>query len=93
MGIRQRVVYGILLRSGIAVDPFYPFAMHQSHALHAGKGDAYSALHAGVPKETYESEARVALSPAGVAALRKAGFAGVVVESSAGVAANFSVRC
>lgn len=45
-----------------------------------------------MPKETYESEARVALTPAGVASLRKAGFAGVVVESSAGAAANFSVR-
>lgn len=44
-----------------------------------------------MPKETYESEARVALSPAGVASLLKAGFGGVVVESSAGAAAKFSV--
>lgn len=53
--------------------------------------DSDDSVHVGVPKETYESEARVALTPAGVAALRKAGFAGVVVESSAGAAAKFSV--
>lgn len=47
---------------------------------------------AGVPRETYENERRVALTPAGVAALRKAGFKNVVVEAGAGAAANFSVR-
>ena len=48
---------------------------------------------AGVPRETFEGERRVALTPAGVAALRKAGFKGVVVEAGAGALANFSVRC
>jgi len=43
-----------------------------------------------VPKETFENECRVALTPAGVASLRKAGFKGVIVESGAGAAANFS---
>ncbi len=47
---------------------------------------------AGVPRETYENERRVALTPAGVAALRKAGYKSVVVESGAGKLASFSVR-
>lgn len=47
---------------------------------------------AGVPREIFEGECRVALTPAGVAALKKAGFKSVVVEASAGAAANFSVR-
>lgn len=44
-----------------------------------------------MPKETGENEARVALTPAGVASLLKAGFGKVVVEKSAGAAANFTV--
>ncbi|GAB4817580.1 hypothetical protein N2152v2_004626 [Parachlorella kessleri] len=50
----------------------------------------YTDLTVGVPRETYENEARVALTPAGVAALKKAGFKNVVVESNAGALANFS---
>ena len=46
---------------------------------------------AGVPQETAENEKRVALTPAGAAALLKAGFGKVVVQSSAGAAANFAV--
>lgn len=46
---------------------------------------------AGVPKETLENEKRVALSPAGVATLIKAGFQGVVIEKGAGAAAKFTV--
>lgn len=46
----------------------------------------------GVPREIFENERRVALSPQGVAALRKAGFKSVIVESGAGALANFSVR-
>lgn len=49
-------------------------------------------LPAGIPRETYENERRVALTPQGVAALKKAGFKEVVVEAGAGAAANFSVR-
>ena len=48
-------------------------------------------LLAGVPRETFDNERRVALTPAGVAALRKAGFKSVVVQSGAGALANFSV--
>jgi hypothetical protein len=48
-------------------------------------------LNAGVPRETAEYERRVALSPAGVAALAKAGFS-VNVERDAGAFARFSVR-
>ncbi len=47
----------------------------------------------GVPRETFENERRVALTPQGVGALKKAGFKEVVVESGAGALANFSVRC
>lgn len=46
---------------------------------------------AGVPKEIFENERRVAITPAGVAALTKAGFKSVLVESSAGALAEFSV--
>ena len=40
-----------------------------------------------------DRERRVALSPAGVAALLKAGFKDVLVQSSAGEAAKFKVCC
>lgn len=43
-----------------------------------------------MPKESFENERRVALTPAGVAALRKAGFKEVIVESGAGALATFS---
>lgn len=46
---------------------------------------------AGVPREIFENERRVALTPQGVAALKKAGFKSVVVEKGAGALANFSV--
>ena len=49
-------------------------------------------LTAGVPKETFQGEARVSLTPAGAASLRKAGFGGVIVEAGAGAAARFAVR-
>ena len=45
----------------------------------------------GVPKETLDRERRVALTPAGVATLLKAGFQSVLVQSSAGEAAKFKV--
>lgn len=45
----------------------------------------------GVPKETFEGERRVALSPAGVSSLLKAGFKGIHVEKGAGTAAKFTV--
>lgn len=45
----------------------------------------------GVPKETMDRERRVALSPAGVSALLKAGFKDIRVQSSAGEAAKFKV--
>lgn len=43
----------------------------------------------GVPKETLDREKRVALTPAGVTALLKAGFQDILVQSSAGEAAKF----
>ena len=46
---------------------------------------------AGVPRETFKNEQRVAVTPASCAALLKAGFQGVVVESGAGAAAGFVV--
>ena len=44
-----------------------------------------------MPKETFEGEKRVALSPTGVATLVKAGFQGILVEKGAGAAAKFTV--
>lgn len=52
-------------------------------------GIPYKQLTVGVPKEIFQNEKRVALSPAGVQALVKQGF-NVVVESGAGDASKFS---
>lgn len=52
-------------------------------------GTPYSQLTVGVPKETAASEQRVALTPAGVAALLKAGFGAVHVQAGAGAGAMF----
>lgn len=52
-------------------------------------GIPYKQLTVGVPKEIFQNEKRVALSPAGVQALVKQGF-NVVVESSAGEESKFS---
>ena len=49
-------------------------------------------LTTGVPKETFDGEKRVALSPAGVSTLVKAGFQGVLIEKGAGAGAKFAVR-
>lgn len=51
-------------------------------------GIPYKQLTVGVPKEVFQNEKRVALSPAGVQALVKQGF-NVVVESGAGEASRF----
>lgn len=48
--------------------------------------------HVGVPKETLDRERRVALTPAGVSTLLKAGFESVLVQASAGEAAKFKVQ-
>ncbi|MEE6523544.1 hypothetical protein FKM82_022505, partial [Ascaphus truei] len=52
-------------------------------------GVPYKQLTVGVPKEIFQNEKRVALSPAGVQALVKQGF-NVVVETGAGEASKFS---
>ncbi|KAE8636380.1 hypothetical protein XENTR_v10002966 [Xenopus tropicalis] len=52
-------------------------------------GVPYKQLTVGVPKEIFQNEKRVALSPAGVQALVKQGF-NVVVEAGAGEASKFS---
>lgn len=53
------------------------------------RGVLYKDLVVGVPKETFQNERRVALSPAGVQALVKQGF-NVKVESGAGEESKFS---
>ncbi len=53
------------------------------------KGIPYANLSIGVPRETAANEKRVALTPAGVAALLKAGFKSVHVESGAGAGSMF----
>jgi Alanine dehydrogenase/PNT, N-terminal domain len=62
-----------------------------SNGTTAEQGVAYEELTIGVPKESYKGEARVALSPAGVSSLLKAGFKGVVVDSGAGAGSKFQV--
>ncbi|KAF3828640.1 hypothetical protein GH733_004629 [Mirounga leonina] len=58
-------------------------------AMQSSGGIPYKQLTVGVPKEIFQNEKRVALSPAGVQALVKQGFS-VVVESGAGEASKFS---
>lgn len=55
----------------------------------ASKAIPYGNLSVGVPKETAPLEKRVALTPAGVATLRKAGLASVLIQSGAGDASKF----
>eukprot|EP00798_Chlamydomonas_sp_ICE-L_P011250 gene11250-18875_t len=50
----------------------------------------YGTLSIGVPKESFDNEKRVGVTPEGVAALLKAGFKEVNVASGAGAAAEFS---
>jgi hypothetical protein len=67
-----------------------PLSAAAAAAAAAVKAVSYTELVVGVPKESHAGERRVALTPAGAAALLKAGFRGVVVEAGAGAAANFS---
>ena len=57
-------------------------------AAPAAKGVPFSELSVGVPKETFDNEKRVALSPAAAATLIKNGFS-VNVEAGAGFEAKF----
>ncbi|KAJ1555087.1 hypothetical protein HK096_009277, partial [Nowakowskiella sp. JEL0078] len=52
-------------------------------------GIPYSQLKVGCPRETYPSEARVALTPANVKLLKKSGFQEILIETGAGAAAQF----
>lgn len=54
-----------------------------------GSGLPYSSLTVGVPREIFENERRVALTPQNAALLRKKGFEKVLVERNAGVEAQF----
>lgn len=62
---------------------------YQNFFLPLFVGVPYKQLTVGVPKEIFQNEKRVALSPAGVQALVKQGF-NVVVESGAGESSKFS---
>ncbi|XP_054896260.1 NAD(P) transhydrogenase, mitochondrial [Poeciliopsis prolifica] len=64
------------------------FRTHQALWRSTGPGIPYKQLTVGVPKEIFQNERRVALSPAGVQALIKQGF-NVIVESGAGEPSKF----
>ncbi|KAF7661678.1 hypothetical protein LDENG_00254860 [Lucifuga dentata] len=64
------------------------FRTQQALKRCANPGIPYKQLTVGVPKEIFQNERRVALSPAGVQALIKQGF-NVVVESGAGEFSKF----
>uniref|UniRef100_A0A1A8R3X6 NAD(P) transhydrogenase, mitochondrial n=1 Tax=Nothobranchius rachovii TaxID=451742 RepID=A0A1A8R3X6_9TELE len=64
------------------------FRTHQTLWRSSSPGIPYKQLTVGVPKEIFQNERRVALSPAGVQALIKQGF-NVVVESGAGEFSKF----
>jgi len=59
-------------------------------AANLAVGLPYAELTVGVPKETYTNEKRVAMTPANVARLKKAGFKAVQVEKGAGAASEFT---
>ena len=69
-----------------------PQQMRHSSGVGVREPVPYEQLEVGVPKETFENERRVALTPQGVAALLKAGFRAVRIERGAGAAAQFTVR-
>lgn len=54
------------------------------------KGTPYKQLTVGCPKETWENERRVALTPDNVRALKKKGFGQVLVQKSAGEGSQFA---
>ncbi|KAG5272045.1 hypothetical protein AALO_G00161050 [Alosa alosa] len=64
------------------------FRTHQALLRADSPGIPYKQVTVGVPKEVFQNERRVAISPAGVQALVKQGF-NVVVESGAGDSAKF----
>ncbi|KAK7896280.1 hypothetical protein WMY93_021605 [Mugilogobius chulae] len=64
------------------------FRTHPALARCASPGIPYKQITVGVPKEIFQNERRVALSPAGVQALIKQGF-NVVVEAGAGESSKF----
>ncbi|XP_077479261.1 NAD(P) transhydrogenase, mitochondrial [Stigmatopora argus] len=64
------------------------FRTHHPLGRCASPGIPYKQLTVGVPKEIFQNERRVALSPAGVQALIKQGF-NVVVETGAGHSSKF----
>ncbi|XP_071769613.1 NAD(P) transhydrogenase, mitochondrial [Centroberyx gerrardi] len=64
------------------------FRTQQTLGRCASPGVPYKQITVGVPKEIFQNERRVALSPAGVQALIKQGF-NVVVESGAGESSKF----
>uniref|UniRef100_A0A7N8X110 proton-translocating NAD(P)(+) transhydrogenase n=1 Tax=Mastacembelus armatus TaxID=205130 RepID=A0A7N8X110_9TELE len=78
------------LQGGCSVKSSYIrfFRTHQALGRCASPGIPYKQLTVGVPKEIFQNERRVALSPAGVQALIKQGF-NVVVESGAGEPSKF----
>ncbi|XP_061656240.1 NAD(P) transhydrogenase, mitochondrial isoform X1 [Phyllopteryx taeniolatus] len=64
------------------------FRTHHALGRCASPGIPYKQLTVGVPKEIFQNERRVALSPGGVQALIKQGF-NVVVEAGAGESSKF----
>lgn len=64
------------------------FRTHQALGRCASPGIPYKQLTVGVPKEIFQNERRVAISPVGVQALVKQGF-NVIVESGAGEPSKF----
>lgn len=72
------------------VDELVVKAASDSVADRLQVGIAYKDLVVGVPKEIYPGEKRVAMTPANVQRLKKAGFKAVAVESGAGAASEFT---
>ncbi|XP_033502562.2 NAD(P) transhydrogenase, mitochondrial [Epinephelus lanceolatus] len=75
--------------SGIKSTCLRFFRTHQALGRCASPGIPYKQITVGVPKEIFQNERRVALSPAGVQALIKQGF-NVIVESGAGEPSKFA---
>ncbi|WZN58855.1 beta subunit of NAD(P) transhydrogenase [Chloropicon roscoffensis] len=85
-GGRNPAAVGTFVRS---LKPSFAPKRTALYSTESGNGIPYNRLTIGVPKETFAGEKRVAIVPASVAALTKAGF-NVVVESDAGLSSKFT---
>lgn len=83
------LIYKAIVRSFTSTSTRRDAASTPSPTSSTPSGIPYSNLTVGIPRETYPSERRVAVSPSSVQALLKKGFSRVLVSPGAGIEASF----